>query len=67
MCCHKYSICTCVCLPFCASVFVDIVKTNVLLLIFLYRYIKNIRANFQEWMANSLKTDAKVCMSYVKY
>jgi len=26
----------------------------------LCRYIKNISANFQEWMANSLKTDAKV-------
>jgi len=24
------------------------------------RYIKNLRSNFQEWMANSLKTDAKV-------
>jgi len=25
------------------------------------RYIKNICANFQEWMTNSLNSDAKVC------
>jgi len=24
------------------------------------RYVKNIRANFQEWMTNSLNSDAKV-------
>jgi len=31
------------------------------------RYVKNIEANFQEWMANSLKTDAKVRSWYKLY